>query len=346
MIFTRIIPLVVRNQFRMTQDAEQLDRSNTTQQGVALSSAGQPGASAGVPGVDDLAEIIQAYNQVTDKLQQSHESLQAEVVRLREELASADAQLQRSKRLSALGEMAAGIAHEVRNPLAAIQLYTSMITQDLQGHDQFAEPLRCAREVASAVRGLDGIVGDVLSFAREVKPNPTSLQVADVFDRVLAAHGPAIQAANVTVTAPYVTAPYIDTPSLTVFADPEMIHRALLNLVRNAVDAMGLVTGQRELTLGARSDHAQVILTITDTGSGVDRDTIDRLFNPFFTTRATGTGLGLAIVHRIVDAHGGTVSVSDNPAAEHGAAFELCLPVQTQITEERVDDRQPVGACA
>ena len=92
----------------------------------------------------DLAQIIQAYNQATDKLQHSHEALQREVVRLRKELASADAQLQRSKRLSALGEMAAGIAHEVRNPLAAIQLYATMIVQDLDGQAEFAEPARCA----------------------------------------------------------------------------------------------------------------------------------------------------------------------------------------------------------
>ncbi len=325
----------------MTLDTKQHDLSISPHPGQAPLCADQTGVSPVMPGADDLAEIIRAYNQVTEKLQLSHESLQGEVVRLRRELASADAQLQRSKRLSALGEMAAGIAHEVRNPLAAIQLYTSMITQDLQDHrDQFAEPLRCAREVASAVRGLDGIVGDVLSFAREVNPSPASLPVADVFDRVLAAHGPAIQAAHVTVTTSY-----IDTPDLAVFADPQMLHRALLNLVRNAVDAMSLVPGPHELTLDARDGEVVLTLTVADTGPGVDRDTVDRLFNPFFTTRATGTGLGLAIVHRIVDAHGGTVSVTDNPAAKHGAAFELCLPAQPPITMGRVENRQPVGAC-
>jgi signal transduction histidine kinase len=326
----------------MAQDTQQLDSTSAAHPGQAPSSVEKVSAAAALPGADDLAEIIQAYNQVTDKLQQSHESLQAEVIRLRQELASADAQLQRSKRLSALGEMAAGIAHEIRNPLAAIQLYTSMITQDLQDHgDQFAEPLRCAREVASAVRGLDGIVGDVLSFAREDNPRPMLLPVADALDRVLAAHGPAIQAASVTVKKPY-----IDTPSLMMFADSEMLHRALLNLVRNAVDAMSLVPDRRELTLGVREDEVGVTLTVTDTGPGVDRDCVDRLFNPFFTTRATGTGLGLAIVHRIADAHGGSVSVADNPVCERGAIFELCLPAQSLTTTELADNLQPVGACA
>lgn len=290
---------------------------------------------------DDLAQIIRAYNQVTDKLQRSHEALQAEVARLRRELASADAQLQRSKRLSALGEMAAGIAHEVRNPLAAIQLYASMIVQDLQALDGAAgEPLRCAREIATAVRGLDGIVGDVLNFAREVEPKQSPLMVADMFDRVLAAHRPAIEAAGVSVKRRY-----METPDLTVVADADLLHRALLNLVRNAVDAMGQNRPPRVLTLDAREEDDGLTLSIRDTGPGVDRDTIDRLFNPFFTTRATGTGLGLAIVHRIIDAHGGTVGVSDNPDAGHGATFELCLPVSSITPADPSDDTVFAGVC-
>jgi signal transduction histidine kinase len=327
----------------MTLDAEHHDAAiapGVGEQAVAE----QPKADvpAATPGVDDLAEIIRAYNQVTDKLQHSHEALQSEVVRLRRELASADAQLQRSKRLSALGEMAAGIAHEIRNPLAAIQLYASMIIQDLQALDGgFDEPTRCAGEIASAVRGLDGIVGDVLNFAREIEPHPASLPVADLYERVLSAHLPAIEAAGVTVNRLY-----IDAPERTIYADPELLHRALLNLVRNAVDAMGQIPGPRELTLDAREDGDGLTLGVRDTGPGVDRDTIDRLFNPFFTTRATGTGLGLAIVHRIVDAHGGTISVGENTLAGHGAAFELCLPACQITPADPADETVYAGACA
>ncbi len=272
------------------------------------------------PGVDDLADIIRAYNQVTDKLQRSHEVLQAEVVRLRRELASADAQLQRSKRLSALGEMAAGIAHEVRNPLAAIQLYASMIVQDLSVMGESArEPMRCANEIVSAVRGLDAIVGDVLAFARELSPKPTLVPAESLFERVIVSHRPAIEAAGVDWVCEH--------NGLDVYGDPDMLHRALLNLVRNAVDAMMTVDGTRRLTLTARAeDDGAVTLSVADTGPGVDQETVDRLFNPFFTTRQTGTGLGLAIVHRIVDAHGGAIAVSANPHAEHGAVFALTMP--------------------
>ncbi len=324
----------------MTSTTEQLESPAAVNEDRMVSSS-QPSAPTATSEAEGLAEIIHAYNQVTDRLQKSHEVLQSEVVRLRQELASADAKLQRSKRLSALGEMAAGIAHEVRNPLAAIQLYTSMIAEDLQGHaEQFPEPVRCARKIASAVRGLDGIVGDVLSFAREIEPAPAALLAADVFERVLATHAPAILTANVTVNKLY-----IDTPDLSVLADPDMLHRALLNLIRNAVDAMTLVSGRRELTLDAREDESGLTLTVADTGPGVDQGTVDRLFNPFFTTRATGTGLGLAIVHRIVDAHGGTVGVSDNPDSDRGAAFTLCLPACRITPVDPADETAFAGAC-
>jgi len=286
----------------------------------------------------DLAEIIGAYNQATDKLRHSHEALQDEIIRLRKELASADAQLQRSKRLSALGEMAAGIAHEVRNPLAAIQLYASMIAQDLQATPGNDEPIRCAGEISAAVRGLDGIVGDVLSFARELKPNRVKLPVGEVFERAIEAHRPAIESAGVTIVGPDPT-----QADLSVYADADLLHRALLNLIRNAVDAMTDVPGRRVLTLNASVDEAGTRLSVTDVGPGVVAGTIDRLFNPFFTTRATGTGLGLAIVHRIVDAHGGAVSVSEQPGPSTGAVFELDFPGCLQAGNA-VDRRSPVGA--
>lgn len=267
--------------------------------------------------LDDLAQIIGAYNQVTENLQRSHESLRAQVVRLQQQLASTDAQLQRSKRLAALGEMAAGIAHEIRNPLAAIQLYADMIGKDLRTED--AQPgATCAanaRKIAEAVRRLNAIVTDVLSFAQEVTPNARTVSVTQLFDRAVESHRPAIDAAGVTVVRR-------DRPlGSMIHADPDLLHQALLNTIRNAVEAMA--AGRNGvLTLAARPEDGQVVLTVRDTGPGIGAADIDRLFNPFFTTRNTGTGLGLAIVHRIVDAHGGTISVHN----DGGAVFELRVP--------------------
>ena len=190
------------------------------------------------------------------------------------------------------------------------------------------------------MRGLEGIVGDVLSFAREMKPSPTEWPVCEIFERVVAAHGPAIEAAGVTVCNRI-----DDQCPHTVFADVDLLHRALLNLVRNAVDAMGECDGTRELTLDARVDADGATLCVRDTGPGIDKDVVDRLFNPFFTTRATGTGLGLAIVHRIVDAHGGSINVCENNHAGPGAVFELNFPAQP-ATPANTQVRETVGASA
>jgi len=290
----------------------------------------------------DLAEIIRAYNQVTENLQKSHEALQAEVVRLQAQLASADAQLQRSKRLAALGEMAAGIAHEVRNPLAAIGLYAAMIVEDVSplaaiGHSSLTEAADNGRKIVAAVRGLDAIVNDVLSFARDITPRLTEVPAELLFDRVVAIQRPAIAAGRIEVA--------IDAGDAMVLADVDLVHQALLNVVRNAIEAMtdkSAAGRPRKLSLWAKREGTQVALGIGDTGAGIAPADIDRIFNPFFTTRSTGTGLGLAIVHRIVDAHGGAVAVWNAP--DSGAVFELTLPVAPSAMDEAgSESAEPIG---
>jgi len=274
--------------------------------------------------LDDLTQIIQAYNQVTKKLQASHEALREQVVRLQHKLASTDARLQRSKRLAALGEMAAGIAHEIRNPLAAIQLYARMLVQDLStaalpqddARPDFGVCAETAEKIASAVRGLNAIVEDVLSFARHLVPRRTELLVANLFDRAIETQRPAIDAANIQVQCRH-------EGQLTLCADADLLHQALVNLIRNAVDTMACRPSPRGLTLGARAESGQAVLTVCDTGPGIGDEDIERIFNPFFTTRQSGTGLGLAIVHRIVEAHSGSITVHN----ENGAVFELSFPM-------------------
>lgn len=295
--------------------------------------------------LDDLAQIIQAYTQVTDKLEKSHSLLGSEVERLQKELASTDAQLQRSRRLAALGEMAAGIAHEVRNPLAAIQLYAGMLEEDLVSLEDSAvdETARLtlqgasstARKIASAVRGLDAIVNDVLVFSREMTPRPMRVSVPVVLGRAVESIWPVLDQAGIRLVQPDAD----ERPELNdlfLLVDPELLQQAMLNLLRNAADAM---MAKREhqhgpdgvgvLTLDARRDGTHAILIIKDTGPGINEESIDRIFNPFFTTRDTGTGLGLAIVHRIADAHGGAVAVHN----DNGAVFELSMPAAPETSD-------------
>ncbi len=274
--------------------------------------------------LDELAQIIQAYNDATQNLQRSHESLEAEVARLRKELASADAQLQRSRRLAALGEMAAGIAHEVRNPLAAIQLYAAMIVEDLEAAGARPDVAAAnARKIGDAVRGLNAIVNDVLTFAREIQPRPQAACAHALLRRAWDASRPILDATHVEVVLDDA-----DEPTTLVNADAALIHQALLNLIRNAADAMAQNRADRprRLELAVRRADSEAALIIRDTGPGIAHAQVDRIFNPFFTTRDTGTGLGLAIVHRIVDAHGGAITVHNDPQTG-GAVFTLTLPI-------------------
>lgn len=313
--------------------------------------------------LDDLGQIISAYNLVTENLRRSHDALREEVAQLQQQLASTDAQLQRSKRLAALGEMAAGIAHEIRNPLGAIQLYAGILVEDLQALSSTSMPhqplLDAARQIAVGVRGLDAIVSDVLSFAREIDPHLTPVSASRLFDRAILASQPAIDAAGIVVNRDPRMSCDDNERGFTVLADANLLHQALLNLIRNAVDSMAehhprtrevkstalrssaqadcprtrqktpsptAACGMGVLTLTARTEDAHVILSVRDTGPGIADETIDRIFNPFFTTRNTGTGLGLAIVHRIIDAHQGAIRVHN----DHGAVFELLLPSATR----------------
>lgn len=276
-----------------------------------------PGTSARA---EELAEIIRAYNDVTDKVAQSHARLESEVMRLRRELASTNAQLQRSRRLSALGEMAAGIAHEIRNPLGGIALYARMAIDDLSAEaslDHLDSAQAHLSHIADAVRSLDGIVNDVLQFSRDIQPRKDWLDIQALFEQAVAAHRPELEAAGVDVMVD--CGPPCDGM---VHADIGLLHQAVLNLVRNATDAMGQHEGERKLLLKARTVGGDDRLTIRDTGPGIDRELVDRIFNPFFTTRHTGTGLGLAIVHRIVDAHGGSIAVHN----DNGAVFTCNIP--------------------
>ncbi len=267
----------------------------------------------------ELGAIIDAYNHVTEQLKESHERLRDEVARLREELARKNLQLRRRERLAALGEMAAGVAHEIRNPLGGIQLFASLLEKDLR--DRPAQ-LRLANKIAKGVSSVETIVTDFLEFGRPRDPEPKPMQVQAVVREVIELASSRAAESGVIVEA-------AAGADVEMISDPAMIRRALLNLVLNAIDAVGqgfAATGRAPLvrvTVRAQPPE-HVTITVADNGPGVPAELMDRIFNPFFTTKDRGTGLGLAIVHQVAELLGGNVQVAN--AAEGGAVFSLCLP--------------------
>jgi signal transduction histidine kinase len=263
----------------------------------------------------ELGAIIDAYNQVTEKLKASHEVLTSEVRRLRRQLDEKNRELERKERLAALGEMAAGVAHEVRNPLGGILLYATMLEKDLQ---TLPEPRRVAERIASAARGLEAIVGDILAFANpqkpQCRPTPIAALVRETIELLQprgAKYGCAVHYAD-------------DDAELCVQVEPTQVMRALLNVVSNAIDAAGDGGNVWITSDSIDEDEGLIEVRVADDGPGVPDGLLDRIFNPFFTTKDSGTGLGLAIVHRVVEAHGGRVSVKQREGG--GAVFSLTLP--------------------
>jgi len=286
----------------------------------------------------DLGELMSAFTEVTTKLERTHGQLRSEVSRLSTELNQANEALERSRRLAALGEMAAGISHEIRNPLGSIQLYANMLVEDLSA---MPEQCQIVQKIGRAVRGLDEIVGDVLTFAREMKvhwhPCETSALIECSLELCCAEIGSAVIRSD------------LEHDSFELMCDPTLIQQALVNILRNAGEA-NRVNGGQELAVSVEavvfeSDNQQVEgvkFSVCDQGDGMPENVIERMFNPFFTTRDTGTGLGLAIVHRIIEAHRGKVEVTNNGSGK-GATVELYIPKTPSLVVSRSDQALESG---
>ena len=228
------------------------------------------------------------------------------------ELATAQAELIQRERLAALGEMSAVVAHEVRNPVAVIFNAAASMRRNPEERDTL---LAIVEEEAGRLRQM---VTDLLDFAR-----PASVRLVDelpspIIESALDTlrHGSAAADVDVEVS--------VDDAVPALQCDVRLLRQAIVNLVSNALQAPGRKGPVRIAVVMNGTDRMR--LTVTDDGAGVPADIADRIFHPFFTTRATGTGLGLAVVQRIVRAHGGVLSHHETPGG--GATFEMDLPLR------------------
>jgi len=263
--------------------------------------------------IEELGRIIMAYSEVTERLQISHDELKNRVYALQQELSEKNRELERSNRLAALGEMAAGLAHEIRNPLGGIQLYASLLAQDVADRP---DSLKTVGKIVSGVKRLESLVSQVLQFTREIVAHPQRCDVAEIVaEAVEIASNKASQAdVRLTLDSP---------PSLVCEVDSHLITQAVLNLVLNAIEASADRSGGSVCVSLAPVEAGRLSLIVEDNGPGIPAEILDRIFNPFFTTKDEGTGLGLSIVHRIVEAHGGVITAAQRGGG--GARFEIRL---------------------
>ncbi len=239
---------------------------------------------------------------------------------LRTKLVRSEALLEKQEKLATLGTLAAGIAHEIRNPLTSIKARLYMLGKRVAGD---AASKADAGIISSEIARLERIVQDVLQFARPSEPKREVVR-ADMPMREV------VSLLRSTVDESRVQLRFEEGPELHVSIDTSLIKQVLINLVRNAVEA---IEGSGTVTLRVRAGHAVLCgrscpvatLEVVDTGQGIPPEVERRLFDPFFTTKETGTGLGLSIAARIVERHGGALQYQTQPG--RGTTFGIVLPV-------------------
>ena len=223
--------------------------------------------------------------------------------------------LRRNQTLVELGEMAANIAHEIRNPLGGIGGFATLLERDLQG-DEFKQKL--AHRILDGINDLHKLTSDVLMYTRRMEPSFQKSNVKMVIQEVLSLLE--AETGNKKIKIEY-KHPKED---IEVQVDVDLFKRMLLNLLKNAIQAMSQ-GGTISISLTWQMMQNQMTLTVMDSGKGIEEEVLDKIFNPFFTTYSKGTGLGLAMVRRMVEAHGGKISV--NSKLSEGSKFTITLPI-------------------
>ncbi len=266
----------------------------------------------------DLAAVLAAWHVATLRLEQTHDALRREVQRLTGELEVKNRELARKNRLADLGQMAAHIAHEVRNNLVPVTLYFSLLRRRLSDDSENCDVLD---KITAGFTAVDACVGDLLHFTADRDPRRSYFDVRKLIKEVIEGLEPQLEAQGIATV--------VDTRDASwVTADRDMLRRALLNLSLNAIDAM---PDGGQLFVSAYEGPWGFELEVADTGDGLSDEARQRAFEPFFSTKSHGTGLGLAIVERIAEAHGGACRAQNCP--EGGAAFTLRFPQGHRIME-------------
>lgn len=228
----------------------------------------------------------------------------------------AEASLRRTERLAALGQLTAGLAHELRNPLGTMKASAEMLARQVeQGRPEIASEM--AGYISAEVDRINGLVASFLDFARPLRMKAAIGELRPVIESAVRQQSDLAQRSGVTVTTQF------DNPDLRFAFDPDLLSVAISNLVQNAIQAS--TSGQEVLIrVSPQQDLARIL--VTDHGVGITPEHLESIFNPFFTTKPEGVGLGLALVSKIVDEHNGRINVFSEPG--RGTTFEITLPME------------------
>lgn len=234
----------------------------------------------------------------------------------------------RGERLKELGEMAAGLAHEIRNPLAGIEGYAALLERDLK--KERPDLAQKSQAIIDGTRSLNRLVTNVLQYSRPLKPQFQIIDLNDYIENVLSLLGAEKKSYRKRLV--------FDSSTKTCFAqiDPDAIRLALFNLLLNALQASpkGLVKVKLSMKKNA------IFISIIDSGPGMDAEQKEKIFTPFFTTKEGGTGLGLSEVHKVIEAHNGSIIIDSQLGV--GSTFSIKLPI---LRTQRLDGYRESTHC-
>ncbi len=234
------------------------------------------------------------------------------------QLQQAEAEARRSERLAALGQLSAGLAHEIRNPLGVIKGSAEMLSEKVRNTQPLASEL--AGYISSEVNRVNSLVGRFLDFARPSQLELRPQHISEIVDRAVDSVQSQFPNSKVRVERHYAE----DLPE--VLADGQLCEQVFVNLILNAYQALDGQEGTLRLSIAPEfsNGEAGVGISVEDNGPGIPADLREQIFNPFFTSKQDGVGLGLSIVAKIVDDHRGWIQLENHPA--HGAHFRVFLP--------------------
>jgi PAS domain S-box-containing protein len=284
---------------------------------IAAAVEGGPGWSGQVAGRTRDGRLFPAHLSITSIFDARAQRMgTVGVLRdLTEQVATQSRLIQREK-LASVGEMAAGVAHEIRNPLGGIKMATGVLSSAEAVQNPLSQEM--ARSILSGIAEIEAIINSLLDFTRDTRLERGEYELARILD-------PVVEAAAAEGRARGVTVAYgrVDREAV-VFADGQKLRQVFTNVLKNALEAMDAGRPDRHVGVSLFADALRATVEVADTGVGIATDDRDKVFLPFFTTKPSGTGLGMSIVKKIVDLHGGDVAFDSVPG--RGTRVRISLP--------------------
>jgi len=285
--------------------------------------------TVGVRSNDELGELADSFNNMISELKRSRDAIEGwtqtlehRVQQRTQELQQVQDQLVRAGKMAAIGELAAGVAHEINNPLTGVLTFSSLILKKVDENHPWKKDLENIVQQTTRCRN---IVRGLLDFARQRKPDKKEWDIHTLIDRTITLVENQAPFQNIKIVKNFKP----DMPML--FIDGDQIQQVFMNIVINAADAMAGNGGTLTIKTEVRNGGAEI--SFIDTGCGMTREQLSKLFTPFFTTKETGkgTGLGLAISYGIIQSHSGEIEAESEIG--RGSTLKVKLPVEKQTGE-------------